>query len=97
VSREVFDDTQLSAMGQAIDQIMQTTGEGAGLTREEVAHVVFVVACENSLFDPASLAKMARENLALRNKLSRIKGRLDQPRPARRNFNAGKEASMSET
>ena len=64
MSGEVFDDTQLSAMGQAVDQIMQATGEGAGPTREEVAHVVFVVACESSVFDPATLARMARENLA---------------------------------
>ena len=97
MSGEVFDDTQLSAMGQAIDQIMRATGEGDGLTREEVAHVVFVVACESGVFDAAALARMARENLALRNKLSRGKGRLDLPRPARRNFNAGKEASTSET
>ena len=96
MSRDVFDDTQLSAMGQAIDQIMQATGEETGLTREEVAHVVFVVACESSAFDPATLAKSARENLALRNKLSIVNSGMAEPRPARRNFNAGKEASMSE-
>jgi hypothetical protein len=95
VSEEVFDDTQLSAMGQAIDQIMQATGEGAALTREEVAHVVFVVACESSVIDAAKLARMARENLALRNKLSIVNSRLAKPRPARRNLNASKEASIS--
>jgi hypothetical protein len=65
VSRAVFDDVRLSAMGRAIDQIMQSAGEGARLRRLEVANAVFVVACEDDEFDPTKLAKLARERLAL--------------------------------
>jgi hypothetical protein len=64
MSRDVFDDVQLSAMGRAIDQIMQSAGEGARLRRHEVAHAVFVRACEDGEFDPTKLATLARERLA---------------------------------
>jgi hypothetical protein len=64
MSREVFDDVQLSAMGRAIDQIMQSAGEGARLRRLEVANAVFVVACEDDELDPTKLATLARERLA---------------------------------
>jgi hypothetical protein len=65
VSHDVFDDIQLSAMGQAIDQILQTSGEGANLSRDEVAHVVFVAACEQGEFDLGKLTRIARERLGL--------------------------------
>ena len=60
MSRDVFDDAQLAAMGRAIDQIL----EGSSLTRNEVAHAVFVAAREDGEFDAATLATMARERLA---------------------------------
>jgi hypothetical protein len=47
-------------MGRAIDQIL----EGSSLTRNEVAHAVFVAAREDGEFDAATLATMARERLA---------------------------------
>jgi hypothetical protein len=64
MSRDVFDDVQLSAMGRAIDQIMQSAGEEARLRRHEVAHAVFVRACEDGEFDPMKLATLACERLA---------------------------------
>jgi len=65
VSRDVFDDSQLSAMKRAIDQIIQASGEGANLNRHEVAHAVFVAASEDDEFDPGKLTRMARERLGL--------------------------------
>jgi hypothetical protein len=65
MSRDVFDDVQLSAMGRAIDQIMQSAGEEARLRRLEVANAVLVVASEDDEFDPTKLAKLARARLAL--------------------------------
>jgi hypothetical protein len=65
MSRDVFDDVQLSAMGRAIDQIMQSAGEEARLRRLEVANAVLVVASEDEEFDPTKLAKLARARLAL--------------------------------
>jgi hypothetical protein len=65
MSRVVFDDVRLSAMGRAIDQIMQSAGEEARLRRLEVANAVFVVACESDEFDPSKLATLARGRLAL--------------------------------
>jgi hypothetical protein len=65
VSHDVFDDEQLCAMKRAIDQIIQASGEGANLSRDEVAHVVFVSACEVGEFDPGKLTRMARERLGL--------------------------------
>jgi hypothetical protein len=64
MSRDVFDDVQLSAMGQAIDQIMQSAGEEARLRRLEVANAVFVLAREDGEFDPTKLAALARARLA---------------------------------
>ena len=60
--QDVFDDTEVSAMGQAIDQIL----EGTSLTRHEVAHAVFSAASKSSAFEVAALVKMARDSLALR-------------------------------
>ena len=65
MSKDVFDEDQLSAMKGAIDQIMQTTGEGANLSRHEVAHAVFVAACEDGEFDAAKVTRMARKRLGL--------------------------------
>jgi hypothetical protein len=65
VSKDVFDHDQLSAMKRAIDQIMQGTGEGANLSRHEVAHAVFVAASEDGEFDPTKVARMVRERLGL--------------------------------
>jgi len=72
MSPVVFDDAQLSAMGRAIDQLMKE----ADLTRYEVARAVFSAAREDGEFDPAKLARMATENLALRNKLSVLKSQI---------------------
>jgi hypothetical protein len=58
VSHDVFDDDQLSAMKRAIDQIMQATGDSANWSRHEVAHAVFVAACEDGEFDPTKLATL---------------------------------------
>jgi hypothetical protein len=63
--QDVFDDVEKSAMARAIDQIMQSAGEDARLRRLEVANAVIVVACESHEFDPAKLAALARERLAL--------------------------------
>jgi hypothetical protein len=65
VSKDVFDDHQLSAMKQAIDEIIRVSGEGANLSRREVAHAVFVAACEDNEFDPGKVTRMARERLGL--------------------------------
>jgi hypothetical protein len=64
MSRDVFDDVQLSAMGRAIDQIMESAGQEARLRRLEVANAVFVVAREDDELDPTKLATLARERLA---------------------------------
>lgn len=65
MSRDVFDDAQLSAMKRAIDQIIQASGEGANLSRSEVAHAVFAAASEAGEFDPGEVTRMARERLGL--------------------------------
>jgi hypothetical protein len=65
VSQDVFDDAQLSAMKRAVDEIIQASGEGANLSRHEVAHAVFVAACEDGGFDPGKVTRMARERLGL--------------------------------
>jgi len=65
VSRDVFDDDQLSAMKRAIDQILQASGEGANLSRSEVAHAVFVAASEDDEFNPSKVTRTARERLGL--------------------------------
>jgi hypothetical protein len=57
-------------MTRAIDQILEGVPEAPNLSRSEVVHAVFLLARENCEFDPAKLARMASENLALRNKLS---------------------------
>jgi hypothetical protein len=69
VSQDVFDDEQLCAMRQAIDDIMK----GSRLKRHEVAHTVFVVACESSEFDAAKLTTMALQSLARRGKPELVK------------------------
>jgi hypothetical protein len=63
--QDVFDDVERSAMGRAIDQIMQSAGEEARLRRLEVANTVIVVACESHEFDPSKLAALAPERLGL--------------------------------
>ena len=63
--QDVFDDVEMSAMGRAIDQIMQSAGEEARLRRLEVANFVNIIACESHEFDPSKLAALARERLAL--------------------------------
>jgi hypothetical protein len=63
--QDVFDGVELSAMGRAIDVIMQSAGEEARLRRLEVANAVIIVACESHEFDPSKLATLARERLAL--------------------------------
>jgi hypothetical protein len=60
--QDVFVEAEVSAMGQAIDQIL----EGTSLTRHEVAHAVFSAASKSSAFGVAALVKMARETLAHR-------------------------------
>jgi hypothetical protein len=60
--QDVFDDTEVSAMEQAIDQVL----EGTGLTRHEVAHAVFSAASKSRAFGVAALVKMASETLAHR-------------------------------
>jgi hypothetical protein len=64
-AKDVFDDDQLSAMKRAIDQIILASGEGANLSRHEVAHAVFVAASEDGEFDPGKVTRMARERLGL--------------------------------
>jgi hypothetical protein len=75
VSQDVFDNEQLSAMTRAIDQIMDGVREGPNLSRSEVVHAVFRLASENGEFDPAKLARMASENLAVRNRLSLVRSK----------------------
>jgi hypothetical protein len=65
MSPVVFDDVQLSAMRRAIDQIMQSAGEEARLSRLELANAVFALAREDGEFDPTKLAILARVRLAL--------------------------------
>jgi hypothetical protein len=65
VTRDVFDDEQLSAIGRAIDHIVHSSGEGANLSRHEVAHAVFLAACEDGEFDPNRVTRMARGRLGL--------------------------------
>jgi hypothetical protein len=55
VSQGVFDNAQLSAMRQAIDQIME--GDGVALKRYQVAHAVFAIARESGNFHTSELAK----------------------------------------
>ena len=65
MSHDVFDDAQLTAMRRAIDQIIQASGEGANLSRHQVAHAVFFAACEDGEFDPGKLTSVARERLGI--------------------------------
>jgi hypothetical protein len=61
MSQEVFDDTQLTAMTRAINQIMV---ERPTLQRDDVAHAVFILASDTGEFDAAVLARLALESLA---------------------------------
>jgi hypothetical protein len=60
---QVFDDTQLTAMTRAIDQIMNSAGPKSTVRRTEVAHAVFTTCAESGVGDPSTLAKMALERL----------------------------------
>ena len=77
----ILDEGQLSALRRAINQIMRASAEINDPTRDEVVHAVFVAACQNGEFDPVELVRRARENLAMR---PVVKGKLAEPRPARR-------------
>jgi hypothetical protein len=76
----ILDEGQLSALRRAINQIMRASAEINDPTRDEVVHAVFVAA-KNGEFDPVELVRRARENLAMR---PVVKGKLAEPRPARR-------------
>ena len=60
MSQDVFNDRQLTAMTQAINQIMS---EARGFERHEVAHAVFTLASKTGEFDPGKLAEIARQRL----------------------------------
>ena len=59
-----FDNVELTAMRQAIDQIMEEMVKGFETKRSVVAHIVFMIASETSEFHTELLVKMARERMS---------------------------------
>ncbi len=64
MSQEAFDNTQMSAMNSAVEQLAEKMSGENGAPRVDLARVVFQVAAETSVFEPAVLVTMAQERLA---------------------------------
>ena len=64
MSQEAFDNAQMSSMNSAIEQLAEKMSGEIGAQKIDLARVVFQVAAETSVFEPAALVTMAQERLA---------------------------------